>query len=232
MRKQWMPWLLLLTGCQLPATDESATRQVTSTPYPEMAQTPVITKVNYSPASRDTEIRVEIMRGKLIGENPQLGLFPRLTVIGAIDPEIFHVGMTQIYLTEGLVKQCQSDAQLAAVLANELGRMVSERESAVRDEIRSPDRLPPIHLPIGGNGNAQEADPINIIELAKYEKQFPRQPRKLTPPNPQLIARTVLAKAGFQTTELEAAMPIIQAAQQFSGLENQFKGSGKQSDWR
>lgn len=224
----------LFAGCipLQPLPDEPATLQVPSSPSPEPPQAIVRTKVNYAPASQESSIRVELVRGKLIGENPQFGIRPQVLTIGSPDPEIFHLGVTHVYLTEGLIRQCSREADLAAVLANELGRMVSQREAMVSDDIRKPERLAPIHLPIAGGGYAQEADPANAIELALYEKIFPRHPRKLARPDPQRVARKLLEHAGFQSTDLDAVQPILENAQRFSSLENQFKGTLKQSDWQ
>ena len=47
-----------------------------------------------------------------------------------------------VVITEGLVRQCTSDGQLAAVLCTELGRLVSEREALAPPSVRKPERLP------------------------------------------------------------------------------------------
>jgi hypothetical protein len=190
------------------------------------------TKVNYAPASPETSFRVVMIKDKLLGENPKIGIRPNVAAIGSADPEIFHIGLNQIFLTEGLVRQCQSEGQLAAILAYELGRMISEREATISAEIRQPERPLPIQLPIGGNGNSRDADPTNYIQLAQHEKLYPKRPPKLAPPNPSLIARDVLERAGYQRTDLDAAMPILQNAERFQVLENQFKGTIKQGDWK
>ena len=226
MRKHWSVGLLLFAGCfpgQM-VSEEPPTRQVASAPFPE-SRGVMPTKVNYAPASAETSFRVVMIKDKLIGENPQLALKPSVTAVGSAEPEIFHLGLNQIFITEGLVRQCQTEGQLAAVLAYELGRMVSEREANVSDEIRQPERPLPIALRIGSNGNARDADPLNHIELAQYEKLYPKNQRKLTPPNPLLIARGVLDRAGYQRTDLNAAMPALENAERFHVLENQFKGT-------
>ena len=120
----------------------------------------------------------------------------------------------------------------ARTLAHELGRIVSEREAAVPDAIRNPDRITPIRLPIGGSYNSREADPTYLIESAYFEKQNPRQQAKLPPPNPELVARGLLTKAGYESTDLDAVTQILQSAAQSPTLENRFKGTPKQSDWK
>ena len=231
MRNRWSLGLLLLTGCLSTMPEDPPTEQVPSAPFTELRR-PMPTKVNYAPASPETSFRVVMIKDKLLGENPKVGIKPNVAAIGSADPEIFHTGLNQIFITEGLVRQCQSEGQLAAILAYELGRMISEREATVSDEIRQPERQLPIQLPIGSNGNSRDADPTNYIQLAQHEKLYPKHPRKLAPPNPSLIARDVLERAGYQRTDLDAAMPILQNAERFQVLENQFKGTLKQGDWK
>ena len=190
MRNRWSVLLLLLTGC-LPTQllpEDPVTQQVASTPFSEPRRgTP--TRVSYAPASQETSHRVLLIKNHLVGANPTVALKPYIIAIGAADPEIFHTDMNHIYITEGLVRQCRTDGQLAAVVAYELGRMVAEREAAISDDVRMPERLLPMPPPIAGNGNARATDQTFMMEIARHEKQYPKQARKLTRPNPDLIAR-------------------------------------------
>jgi hypothetical protein len=249
MRNRWTLCLLLTVGCSA-TTTEKATMQVPAEPFAQ-ARAP-ITRVSYAPATQDTQERVELVRGKLcadkptaprsyflelvqgkeIVENPGTGVRPYVTAIGSADPEIFHTGYNQIFITEGLVRQCQTDGQLAAVLANELGKIVSEREAAVSDQARNPERPPPIYVPIGVPGGGRDADPTFYAQMAMQEKLYPKQTKKLPPPNPQMVARGILERAGYQRTELDGALPILQNAERFRTWENQFKGTAKPGDWK
>lgn len=211
--------------------DEPKTPQVASSPFTEPVTTIAQTKVHFAAAPLNSSFRVELIGRKLSTNNPHVGWWPYFTAVGAADPEVFHIG-SHVYVTEGLIRGCQTDEQLAAVLAYELGRMISEREASVNAQIRNPDRLLPMQLPIGGNGNAHEADPTNFVEVAKFEKRYPKHSSRLLPPNPEQIARSILERGGYQRTELDAAMPILQNAARFSSVEHQFKGTLKQSDWQ
>src|SRR5215475_8281952 len=142
-----LPWMLIvLAGCVSPqvAQNDDATLQVGSTPFHEPGKMAAM-RAQYTPGSYESEFRVLQLKDKLLNDNPTVTLRIYTKVIGAADPEVFHVGMTQVYVTEGLVKQC-NDAQLAAVLANEMGKMISERERSIADSIRAPDPLPPIQV--------------------------------------------------------------------------------------
>ena len=250
MRNRWMLGLFLTAGCTVPPAQQ-ATQQVPAAPFTDPRGPIVQTKVTYTAATQDTSYRVELVRAKLVGENtpagvpyvveliwgkpnganPQAGLKPIVTAIGSPDPEVFHTSANQIYITEGLVRQCQTDGQLAAVLANELGRIVSEREASVGDQARNPPPPLPIYVPIGG-GSARDADPTAYVQLAQYDKAHPKQLKPLLPPNPQQVARSILERAGFERTELDAVQPILQNAERYRNLENQFKGTPKQGDWK
>ncbi len=185
------------------------------------------------PAPAPRSYLVELVQGKEIVENPGTGLRPYVTAIGSADPEIFHTRYNQIFITEGLVRQCQTDGQLAAVLANEMGKIASEREAAVADQTRNPERPPPIYVPIGVQRQfVRDADPFAYYDDGRFEKLYPRQPKKLPPPNPQNIARGILERAGYQRTELDAVMPILQNAEHFHTWQNQFKGTAKPGDWK
>jgi hypothetical protein len=137
--------------------------------------------------------------------------------IGAPQPEVFHRGTSDVYLTEGLVLQCQTDGQLAAVLCAELAKMVAEREAAAPTGVRQPDKLPPIDVPVSADGFAGAPDQTRLRELADYEKrkQQSRQ-EKLPPPDPQALAkdylRTYLLRAGYAPRDIDAAAPLLQAA--------------------
>jgi hypothetical protein len=231
MRNRWPLALLIFSGCLPTLPREEPTPQVSSAPFTEPRRQ-ALTRVTYAPASEATQIRAVMIEDKLIGENPQVAIRPRVIAVGSADPEIFHVGMNQLYITEGLVRQCQTEGQLAAVLAYELGRMISERDAALAEAVRRPEQPLPIYLPIGGAGNAGDGDPLNRVEMARFEKEHPKQPAKLARPNPQLIARTVLERAGFHSNDLDAAMPILQNAERYRVLENQFNGAIKQGDWK
>jgi hypothetical protein len=219
------------TGGSWLGNDEPApTQQVPASPFADPRK-PAPTRVNYAPASKETSDRVLIIKDQLINHNPQLGLQPFALAIGSADPEIFHVGNT-IYITEGLVRMCGTNESLAAALAYEMGRMVAEREATVTDDVRSPDRLPPIDLRIGNNTNMSEANPLAQVELVRFEKARQRPAGKLPPPNPQFVARAVLERAGYQRTDLDAVLPALQNADRFKSMENQFKGNQKDGPWK
>src|SRR5262249_50182998 len=151
------------------------------------------------------------------------GLSPAFLAIGAPAPEIFHRGVSELYVTEGLAKLCKTDAQLAAVLALEMGKMVAEREAKATPAARRGDRLPPEEARIGNDagGTFGPADGPPLAELGKFEKERPRTHKPLPLPEPATLARAYLEKAGYNGKDLDAAAPILKAARANLTLEKQ-----------
>ena len=223
--------ILALGGCvPLDAFHaESDLAQVPTNPAPPSAvQTVKRQNLNITPADPALGMRVDAVGRKLVAANPQAGLTPLFATIGgAPEPEIFHADPRVVWVTEGLVRQCKSEAELAAVLASELGRMVSEREASASREARVAEARLPMQLPIGGSGNAYEADPTYFMEMAKYETQHPRSARNkiLPPPDPRIVAGALLEQAGFSKADLDAVAPILRNAEKNCTFERQFKGT-------
>jgi hypothetical protein len=217
---------LLLPGCQH-LLEEPKLATVSSNPFAVPAESKVA-RVNYQPADEKTSMRVDAVGRKLLQDNPHSGLNPKATFFATIgnapQPEVFHVGTHMVYVTDGLVRRCNSDAELAAVLALELGKIVAQREAAATPAMRSPERLPPIQVPIGNAGQFTNPDLVHQVELAKYEKVRPRGPKSLPRPDPEALARDYLEKAGFLPADLDAVQPLLHAAQNHVTYERQFKG--------
>ena len=221
--------LLMLAGClplELLHSDADLAQVPTSPFAPTPAQSVRLGRPNFTPAAQDVSMRVDAVGRKLLAANPQAAIKPLFATIGVATPEIFHTDLTMVYVTEGLVKQCRGEPELAAVLAHELGRMLSEREAALSRDTRTNEPLPPVPLPIGSMGSPMAADPNYTMEMARYEKEHPRAARKkpLPPPDPRLVAGVLLEQAGFQKTDLDTVAPILGAAEQNCTLERQFKG--------
>jgi len=218
--------LFALAGClPLQLADEPKTATVSSNPFGLQAPHRSV-KVAYQPADEAMATRVDGIARKLLAENPQIGLRSTLfaTIGGAPQPEIFHTGPHMVYVTDGLVRRCASDAELAAALALELGKIVSEREAGASPDMRSPDRLPPMPVPVGKSGQFTSPDLIQEAELAKFENERPRTRRPLPRPDPQHLARGYLEKSGYQSSDLDAIQPLLRAAENNITLERQFKG--------
>src|SRR5262249_19885171 len=153
---------------------------------------------------------------KILAANTGLPVRPIFVAIGSPDPEVFHRDTSAIFVSEGLASRCPSDAQLAAVLSVELGKMVSQREALLALKARRPDRGPPVSVAIGGEGGGTfgAADATRLAELGKFEEKNPGGPagKPPIPPDPQLLAKTYLTKAGYTLADLEGAQPLLREA--------------------
>jgi hypothetical protein len=205
------PAFLVATGC-LP--QDANTTLVPSNPFGS-APPPQAAHTALAPASIQAAARVDGLGRKLVAANPQMGLQPLFRTIGAPQPEIFHQGTAEVEITEGLVNQCPTDSQLAAVLALELGKMVSEREIFAGPQVRAPDREPPMEVRVGSDnaGAFGPADQLHRAEMAKVDQERRQRAATATaPPDPQALARVYLMKAGYNAGDLDAAAPPLRSA--------------------
>jgi hypothetical protein len=190
-----------------------------TTPTPTLAR---------APATEAVARRVNDLGQRLLAANAELPVRPMFLGIGSPDPQIFHRDTTAIYVSDGLANKCTTDAQLAAVLANELGKMVSTREALLMLKARRMEREAPADVPIGGgNGGTFGApDGTHLAELGKFEEANRRAPAgpSPAPPDPALLARTYLKKAGFASGDLDNAAPLLREAAQHDEIERQFTG--------
>ena len=76
--------------------------------------------------------RVETVGRKLIAQNTFTGIEPLFFTVGVPEAVLFHRGPEELIVSEGVVKQCKTDGELAAVLCSELAQMMNEKKSARR----------------------------------------------------------------------------------------------------
>jgi hypothetical protein len=176
-------------------------------------------------ATEETAKRVAILGEKILAANPQIRVHPLFQSVGRPEPTIFHPGANQIIITEGLVRECKTEGQLAAVLCQELGRIESERLAEALATAQLMAREPPPAVTVGNEvgGRFGEADGTRRAELAKFEQKNPRPgsipPQPLAPPD--TLARTYLQKAGFRTADLDEVTPLLRKAERNTRLEKQ-----------
>jgi len=178
-----------------------------------------------APATEAVARRVNEVAQRLLAANADLPVRPIFMAIGSPEPEVFHRDTSAVFISEGLANKCTSDAQLAAVLSNELGKMVATREALLMLP-RGSEREPPPDLPIGreSGGTFGPPDGTRLAELGKFEQSTGRGPAggpRHAPPDPQLLARTYLKRAGFAPADLDAVAPLLNEAQKHSDLELQ-----------
>ncbi len=115
---------LAMPGCMGP---ETQTASVSPSPFPGTSAPATLARASFAPPSTAVAARVDTIGRNILAANTQTGLKPLFRTIGVTQLEVFHRGTAEVDITEGLVKQCASDGQLAAILCQELGKMVAER---------------------------------------------------------------------------------------------------------
>jgi hypothetical protein len=215
-----------MAGCV--SLDDDGLPTVASNPFNTTPQAPVTeTSVNHAPASDEVSKRVAIMGQKIVAVNPEIGMRPRFITIGSPQLEIMHIGTNDLYITEGLANRCTTEGQLAAVLCQELGKMVTQREILSTPATRLGRREPPPDMPVGrdSGGAFGSPDGTRRIELMQFEKERPRSTDPIPPPDPEVLARGYLEKAGFPLTDLSAVAPLLREAEKNGTLYRQLQSS-------
>jgi hypothetical protein len=188
-------------------------------------------KAAFSPASTEMALRVDYVRRKVLAANPKLTVQPAVGLSSLPHPEIFHQGTQLIHVTEGLVKLCKNEDELAALLCLELGKMVSERASLRHPRGRTAEGAPPLDVPIGNSGQPGATDQVAVAELGRYESRQQQTAAHQPPLDPYVLAARYLEKAGYPRAALDAVAPLLEAADRHYVLEKQFKGQGNASGW-
>jgi hypothetical protein len=230
LRPVWVGAFLAACGC-LPEKDSLPL--VATSPFGSPPPVAMPTKVSHAPASEQAATRVLQVGQKILAANKEAGLRPMLLTIGSPTPEVFHRGTSALFVTEGLTNLCQTEEQLAAVLALEMGRMVAEREALAVPSTRRPELEPPTAPRVGNDygGTFGPSDGTRLAELAKFEQAGGRPsgapaPPLPPPPKPETLACRYLEKAGYKAKDLDSAEPVLRAARANVALERQLAGAG------
>ena len=174
-----------------------------------------------SPASIETAQRVEDLGRQIIAQNTFTGLDPIFHTIGLPEPILFHRSTAELFISEGLVKQCKTTDELAAVLCSELGKMMAEKRLA-RGVGRDKDPIPAVALPDTGFN----AEGTRAAELALQQK-----PVKPGDADPVLLAKDLLRGAGFDPAELDRVEPLLKQSSPGEALEKQLSGTAPAPTW-
>jgi hypothetical protein len=173
------------------------------------------------PAPVQESSRVDSLGRQILAANPDLTIRPMFLAVGTPKVSAFHRGTTELYVSSGLVNKCASDAELAAVLCSELGKMVAENQP----QRRLADREPPFAPRIGNDavGGSGDPDQTRRAEQAMWEQRNPRRPdsRVPTTAEPTILATAYLTKAGFSADDLTKVGPLLRQAESEPIFEQQ-----------
>jgi hypothetical protein len=218
--------VFLGTGCE-----DGPRSQLISPNEPSTLSSRLIRPVRRAPATEAVARRVLDVGQTIVLANPTLGIRPLFVTVGSPQPEIFHLGNAiegcQIIVSEGLVKRCKNDDELAAVLCMELGKIVSEREASTPPSTRQVERRLPPGETIGhdSGGTFGSPDGSRRMELAKQEQA--RRAERAVAPSPDALARKYLAQTSFASSAIDSVMPLLHEAEKHYRIEKQFRGEEK-----
>lgn len=164
-------------------------------------------------ASTNAATRVHAVGNDVLAKNG--GDFrdkPAFLTVGLKEPMIFHRssrGVDSVIISEGLVERCATDAELAAAICFELGKISSEKPEfgGSRGDKELP-YSPRLASDVIGNGSS--ADMTRQAEEG-YNDRRPRpagrdrEPR----PNPKALAQNFLVKAGYTSDDLDRIEPLL-----------------------
>jgi hypothetical protein len=230
-------WVLLLPvfcaplGC---LDQQTSTSLVPEGSFAGVNQPVTAKHVAFAKVTGEIATHVNEVGQKVLLANPQIGIKPLIHVFGDEKPEVFHRGTSEIGITVGLAKACKTDAELAAVIAQELGKIISEREARLAQRNQKFERQPPVNMTVGNDnrGFNGDVDMTRMAELARFEKdrrQVDEPPPP--PPDPKALARLYLINAGFAASELDTVDPLLGAAAQNGSLEKQFNNNDLKRPW-
>jgi hypothetical protein len=101
--------LVLCVGC-VPGPTQNTTL-VPGNPFNPGTQGNLPALQELSPEAKQESIRVAQVGQQILGANPQLPIKPQFIILGGPTEELFHRGSQDIFITEGLARQCTSDGQ-------------------------------------------------------------------------------------------------------------------------
>lgn len=179
------------------------------------------------PATLAVAERVETLGRKIIAQNTFTGIEPQFMTVGVKESVLFHNGTEQLYISEGLVAKCKTDADLAAVLCAELGQMVAEKRTAKAvgrdvDPIKDASHGAPV---LGGG---TPVDPGREAELALREQRHPRGADAL---DAAKTARELLTGAGFGPADLDRVGPLLKQSDRGEKLRKQMSTPAPAPKW-
>ncbi|MHB1423403.1 MAG: M48 family metalloprotease [Gemmataceae bacterium] len=218
-------------GC---LSDDKKLTTVSANPFRNASRTQTASFKQAPQATQEIALRVDRVGKSLVNANPRINQKVAFLTLGINHEEIFHQtqkDVSTVYVTEELAKQCKTDGELAAVLSEELGKLVTEQMVQTRPS-RGP--IPAVLLTnprIGNDVNGTFGSPDGTDQLinAHLEKDWQRgrQTLPLPPPPPETLARIYLKSAGFDPKDLDKVAPLLRKAEKQSGVEQSM--TGKQS---
>jgi len=169
--------------------------------------------------------KVDDLGRKIIARNSFTGLDPFFNTIGVPENVLFHNGPDKLYVSEGLVIACRNEAEMAAVLCSELGKMIAEQRQA-RALGREKDPQPVVRVAPNGLQSGEVASQPSTIPSVG-----PAGQDAATTHDPVALAKDLLQGAGFDPSELDRIAPLLKSTPRGEALRKQMAGSAPTPTW-
>ena len=178
-----------------------------------------------SAATVEVAERVERVGKTLIAQNPFLGVDPAFQTLGKPESEIFHPDLGAIFITQGMVERCETDDQLAAVLAKELVAMNAEVRAGKRFELATSLEATPSSTGQGFGSDPQAVGTQYVIDQQKKKTAHV--------PNDDADEHilTLLDTAGYNKSAYSEVTSLLQQAGRNHSLANQLSKPSLKPQW-
>ena len=178
-----------------------------------------------SPVTVETARRVDELVKRIVDQNTFTGLEPIVRVMGVPESVLFHRGSTEVFISEGLVKKCKTEPELAAVLCSELGQMLSQKRAGIAVG-RDRDSIPAIALPGGGT----DAGRVRDAELAMQQRRVDEK-RAQEHSDAAELAKQLLKGAGFNPAEYDNVQGMVRQSERGEAIKKQMAGTAPAPTW-
>src|SRR5262245_34206975 len=189
---------------------------------PGMTQTPVA-GASVSDATVHMAARLSNVGQTLLTASPFAGITPNFFVMSTSEVSVAHPDAFGVFVSEGMMAKCRSDDDLAAVVALELGAMITEK--------RNLDRLglaDPAAAFISGDDPAVSPiqDPnAKVVSTAKATKAYG------SAAVPEEIAKELITAAGYRADALARMEPIVRRARDSVDPSRAIGGPAADPQW-
>ncbi|HEY3787725.1 MAG TPA: hypothetical protein VGL71_02670 [Urbifossiella sp.] len=168
--------------------------------------------------------RVDELTKRIVEQNTFTGLEPIVTVLGVPEASLFHRGDKQLFISDGLVKKCKTDAELAAVLCSELGQMMAQQRTG---KALARDRESKASTAI-----VDSVNPKDVVQAEEELKERQAKAKLLHDTSDAVqLARRLLEGAGFDPAELDRVEPMLQHTDRGDSLKKQMAGNAPPPTW-
>lgn len=187
-----------------------------------MKQSPVA-GTDVGPATVGMAARLNALGRTLVTASPFAGVSPNFFVMSTSEVAVAHPDAFGVFVSEGMIAKCPTDEDLAAVLALELGAMISERRNLQRLGLADPAAAF-----IAGDDTT--ASPIQDPTAAVVSTAVPRRDSGPAE-SPEQIARDLLTAAGYDVAGLVRMAPVVSAARDQVDPTRMIGGPAAEPKW-